>query len=726
MRRSPGEETTSRLLLVLAAACVCGCSFRRPAPRAVTVDGGEASAPSSSEILAEIARAEDRRRARDLPRDAQNNPDVAVRRAAARALARILDGDDAPLLRALEDEDDEVVAWASYGLGESCKGREDRHVRALAARLASLLPGTDRGSIPSASVPDSPRGVGRGVLATLIRALGRCGGVPAETTLRAILSLGPEVGEAAAYALGEIVTREGTLSKPSAAALLDAALATTPLDAALFPFGRGEVTLTPDLGVRLVTAARSALGRPGPGRLFAVRAFGRTDDPQACADLSSILVSEEATPAERIEAARVLGRASAAMKDSAIMKAALADAVASMVDRRDKPWMGDDFGVIVSAVDDLEADLPARTETALWSLARLQPGRGADAAATRRASALRCAAATHLARRNWDADILRGCDLGDGETGERARLASLAGAWMDHARRVAWGELTRSPHLRVREAAIEAIAGHPELGDEARVALASALAASEPGLVATAAKIVQSHFEAPLDARIARALGLALARPWRADLVETRSALVEAGLASGIPEGRAYALKSCGDPNATIRAHAVRAVAAAGMPASSCESAAVADEPAREAAREVVRSVRVVFDADAGAVSVTFDPAFAPVAVSRFVALARSGFYTGVSFHRVQPGFVVQFGDPGGDGYSGSGDLLRCETAPVCFGALDVGVALAGRDTGSSQLFVTLARYPHLDGQYTWVGHAQGDWDAIAEGDVIRAVHVED
>jgi cyclophilin family peptidyl-prolyl cis-trans isomerase len=658
---------------------------------------------------------------RDLPRDAQNHPDVVVRRAAARALARILDGDDAPLLRALDDEDDEVVAWASYGLGESCQGREDRHVRALAARLATLSPGVRRSSIPlGLAAGSSPRVPGRAALATLIRALGRCGGDAAETTLRTTISWGRDAGEAAAYALGDIVTREGTLSREAAVALLDAALSPTPLDAALFPFGRGDVTPTPGLGGRLATAARAALGRPGPYRLFAVRALSRTDDAHASADLSSILLSEQATPAERIEAARGLARTSGGMKG------ALADAVAAMVDSHLQPWAGDDFGVLLSAVDDLEADVPPRTEAALWSLARLHPGHGADAAALRRVSALRCAAATHLARRDWEADILRGCDLGDGEAGERARLTSLAGAWMDHARRAAWGELTRSPHVRVREAAIEAIPRHPELGDVARDALVSALTAREPGLVATAAKAVPSHPEAPLDARIAGALALALARPWGTDLIETRSALIEAGLASGIAEGRAYALKSCSDPNATIRAHAARALAAAGHSASACGSAAVADEPAASAAGEAVRTTRVVFDADAGSVSVTFDPAFAPVAVSRFVSLARSGFYTGVSFHRVRPGFVVQFGDPGGDGYGGSGASLRCETAPVSFEPLDVGVALAGRDTGSSQLFVTLARYPHLDGQYSWVGHAQGDWDAIAEGDVIRTVHVED
>ena len=55
-----------------------------------------------------------------------------------------------------------------------------------------------------------------------------------------------------------------------------------------------------------------------------------------------------------------------------------------------------------------------------------------------------------------------------------------------------------------------------------------------------------------------------------------------------------------------------------------------------------------------------------------------------------------------------------------------VGVALAGRDTGSSQIFVTLGRTPHLDGEYAWVGRAEGDWSAVAEGDVIRAVRVEE
>ena len=134
----------------------------------------------------------------------------------------------------------------------------------------------------------------------------------------------------------------------------------------------------------------------------------------------------------------------------------------------------------------------------------------------------------------------------------------------------------------------------------------------------------------------------------------------------------------------------------------------------------------MAFDTDAGPLAIRFDPTFAPIAATRFVALARSGFYTGVAVHRVVPGFVVQFGDREGDGYGGSGRSLRCETSPVPFGELDVGVALAGRDTGSSQVFVVLARSPHLDGDYAWVGRAEGDWYGVAEGDVIRAVRVEE
>jgi cyclophilin family peptidyl-prolyl cis-trans isomerase len=121
----------------------------------------------------------------------------------------------------------------------------------------------------------------------------------------------------------------------------------------------------------------------------------------------------------------------------------------------------------------------------------------------------------------------------------------------------------------------------------------------------------------------------------------------------------------------------------------------------------------------------TLDPTLAPLATSRIVTLARSGFYAGTRLRRAAPGYVVQFGDPIGDGSGGSGKPpLPCETSPVEFSAFSVGVAISGRDTGSSQLFVTLSAQPHLDGDYTALGRADPEWANVAEGDVIQSVEV--
>jgi cyclophilin family peptidyl-prolyl cis-trans isomerase len=341
--------------------------------------------------------------------------------------------------------------------------------------------------------------------------------------------------------------------------------------------------------------------------------------------------------------------------------------------------------------------------------------------------------------------------VGDGEAGERARLGALDRGPLVKARRAAWSELAHASHLRVREAALELVGRHPELGDAGRTALTEGLGSESPGVVAAAAAVVQAHPDrvfvlaeserkaaldprAPpptpnpareLDPLTARALRAAMARPWGKDLVETRVALVDAALAVGLPQGRDLARVACKDPNATVRARAAKALTASGEDVR-CPAPDGPGERAPELDGSVARPVRIALDTDAGPLFLRLDPTSAPVAVARIVALARAGFYTGIAVHRVVAGFVVQLGDRGGDGYGGSGGLLRCETAPLPFAPLDVGLALAGRDTGSSQLFVTLSRYPHLDGEYPWLGRAEGDWNAVAEGDVVRGVRVED
>jgi cyclophilin family peptidyl-prolyl cis-trans isomerase len=740
---SMSKPVAFALVSCLGAACLAECSAKKPLATAASAD---ASAPANrSDLLVGIARAEDRRSAGEVPRDAANHHDPAVRRAAARAFARILGADDGPLLRALHDEDEEVVAWAGYGLGESCKGHAE-YVSALAARLASLASAS-----PSKTVPEERLGEDSGIraLPTILRAIGRCSGDAAEEVLRTWLGESRGYAQAAAFALGDVAARRGTLATETVAALLDAAQGSSPVEAALYPFGRIEPSLSQSLATRLSAAARGAMARPGPLRFFAVRALGRSGDAGAIPELAGLLSKSDSLVVERVEAVQALARFGKAGH------AALSRVVGASFPAHSEEALGSGFAALLTEIGALARDLPDKTEGALWEVAGLQPPDSASPSTVRRVSTLRCAAAKALARGAWDSDVLRKCDLGDGEVGERARLEALDRGPLVRARRAAWAELARSTHLRIREAALDAIAQHPELGEMSRALLAQSLSASQPGLVATAANLVRAHPDrvfvlaaserraaldpkapAPtgpaarpaareLDGAVAVALRAALARPWRSDLVETRVALLDAALAVGLDEGRTYAEAACNDVNATVRSRAAKALQASGSTGASCSTPAQRADAAAEIGRERTGPVRIELDTEAGVIALRLDPTFAPVAVARLTALARSGFYLGLSFHRVVAGFVAQFGDPGGDGFGGSADLLRCETSPLPFRAGSVGVALAGRDTGSSQMFVALARYPHLDGQYTWIGQAEGAWDAVVEGDVIQAVRVE-
>jgi HEAT repeat protein/cyclophilin family peptidyl-prolyl cis-trans isomerase len=129
----------------------------------------------------------------------------------------------------------------------------------------------------------------------------------------------------------------------------------------------------------------------------------------------------------------------------------------------------------------------------------------------------------------------------------------------------------------------------------------------------------------------------------------------------------------------------------------------------------------------AGVIEIHLDVVEAPLTSESFVDLARRGFYDGLVFHRVEPGFVVQGGDPRGDGYGGPGYALRDEITERPYGRGSVGLALAGPDTGGSQFFITLAPQPQLDGRYPRFGTVVSGMDVvdrIRPGDVIERVEV--
>ncbi len=120
-------------------------------------------------------------------------------------------------------------------------------------------------------------------------------------------------------------------------------------------------------------------------------------------------------------------------------------------------------------------------------------------------------------------------------------------------------------------------------------------------------------------------------------------------------------------------------------------------------------------------------PAEAPGTVARFTELARRHFFDGLTFHRVVPGFVAQGGDPRGDGYGGPGWSQRCEDNRVPYVRGTVGMALAGRDTGGSQFFITYGLEPHLDGHYTAFGRVDQGMEVVKRlqpGDVIRTLRI--
>ena len=131
---------------------------------------------------------------------------------------------------------------------------------------------------------------------------------------------------------------------------------------------------------------------------------------------------------------------------------------------------------------------------------------------------------------------------------------------------------------------------------------------------------------------------------------------------------------------------------------------------------------------DKGAFTIELLPDDAPLNVDNFVELARKKFFDRVAFHRVVPNFVIQGGDPRGDGNGGPGYQIRCEINTVPYARGAVGMALSGKDTGGSQWFVTHSPQPHLDGGYTVFGKVnETDMkvvDNIVRGDKIISVRV--
>jgi cyclophilin family peptidyl-prolyl cis-trans isomerase/HEAT repeat protein len=212
------------------------------------------------------------------------------------------------------------------------------------------------------------------------------------------------------------------------------------------------------------------------------------------------------------------------------------------------------------------------------------------------------------------------------------------------------------------------------------------------------------------------------------------AALVKYGAAAATPVLRS----AFGDKDWAVRVRAVMLLkqldaAAAADADSEIRPAPTTAAPEMYSAARLVSpafSTQVYLETDRGLIQIELAMNDAPLTVENFVALARKGYFNGLSVHRVVPDFVMQDGDPRGDGEGGPGYTIRDELNEQPYLRGTVGMALdPWPDTGGSQYFITHSPQPHLDGRYTVFGRVIAGMDVVdkvQQWDVIRTVRVWD
>jgi cyclophilin family peptidyl-prolyl cis-trans isomerase/HEAT repeat protein len=623
--------------------------------------------------------------------DLLGDADPRLRRRAAIAIGRVglADGVE-PLIGRLQDLDPDVRQMVAFALGLLA----DRRATAV---LIAALEDADwrvRGRAAEAlgRIGDARAAAPVGQLAVVAR---DAGAVTAVAIDEAGWPLAPpvEAFRLAVYALVRLKAWE-----PLAAAVLD------PAGQPLVRWWPVAYALQRLEDPRALPALLAFASGPGAdAQAFAARGLGLLKDPKGVDALLRLIDLRDHEPRVAAQAVRALGQ----IGDGRATSSLLALARQTQIDDNVRLEVVAALGALRARaatdvlIDHIAHRWPAMRGTAFRALAGVDP----DALLT----------------------VLSGLDL-DGAWTVRAEIASILGTLDADRALPALRLLWKDEDARVLPAVLNAMASvkAPDL----ERCVKEALVHEDVVVRATAATIVGREKKAGGDVVLREAYERA-----KADAaIDARAAALEALAAYGADAARASLEDALGDRDWAVRRKAIDLLRALD-PAADVRLARPAPAPrARDAYGEAGLvtprySPQAYLDTEFGTIQIELDVINAPLTSQSFVTLARRGFFNGVTFHRVVPNFVVQGGDPRGDGEGGPYFTLRDELSAQPYLRGTVGMALSWADTGGSQFFITHGPQPHLDGRYTVFGRVVAGMevvDRLRRGDLITRVRVWD
>jgi HEAT repeat protein/cyclophilin family peptidyl-prolyl cis-trans isomerase len=674
---------------------LASCASSPPAPPPVPI----AAVPTRSAFeqkMSWILKLEDTRALRDsenasadLLRLVTDN-EARIRRRAALAIGHVgLSAGVAPLVDLLKDVDPEVRQMAAFAIGLiGDKTGRDPLIAALADPSLTVRGSAAEalGLIGDPSAADA--------IAKLVAALVQSGAVAQP----------PTAGDEARRDTPAGVFRLGVFALTRLKAFDQLAAA------AIDPTGKPRTAWWPlafalqRIEDRRGLPALQALARESDPytRAFAIKGLGALKDRNSVAIVLPLLSSQDT--GVQIEAIRALAK---------IGDAAAAQPMMRLVQTREVP-----SSIRLEAVTALGSiRAPGVAETMIDLLGDGDP--------LVRAAALK--AASSLASEDFIL-ILSGLDP-DPDWHVRASLASLLGTLPRQSALRRLLSMLSDTDQRVLATVLTSLVklNAPGIGD----ILLDHLKSDDPVVRASAASGI-GELRLPAGAQ---ALPAAYQFALRDQTYVARAAILEAFSKYGISVSRSLLDVALGDKDWAVRVRAA-ALLRQGEPQSDAE-VRIRPAPTRlggDAYQSPTLttpqfSTLAFIDTDHGTVQIELAVLDAPLMIDNFVTLVKRRFYNGLTFHRVVPDFVVQGGDPRGDGEGGPGYTVRDEVSQRPYLRGTVGIALDWQDTGGSQFFITHSPQPHLDAKYTVIGRVTEGMDVvdrIQQNDVIRRVRVWD